>query len=213
MNAERGDYIHVSLQALKYHHCLSDKQTTGLVFTIRDAKFYYKTFGIDTRIWEEGSQLEDAWKKLEYWLQIPMTVSSATKLRSTRSIRISTLYLLMTSELMSRNLKRTFNQFKMENTLIAITIVTFAALLFFNIYFRIKSFRTFKQLAELNIYFTRDHVFDTQRLEKEILSKHPDQKAANSITRQKHENINNDDIHIVRRCVDFCGATLMYFRQ
>ena len=100
----------------------------------------------------------------------------------------------------------------MENTLIAITIVTFAALLVFNIYFRLKSFRTFKKLAENNIYFTRDHVFDPQRLENEILGKHPDHRELIL----SHVKSMKTSMLISTLCVfvlTLCGAILMYYRQ
>ena len=100
----------------------------------------------------------------------------------------------------------------MENTLIAITIVTFAALLFFNIYFRIRSFRTFKKLADKNIYFTRQHVFDSQRLEQDILRKHPE----NRDLILSHVKSMKTSMLISTMCVvvlTLCGAILMYYRK
>ncbi len=80
MNAEQGDYIHVSLRALKYHHSLNDKSTAKLVYTIRNAEYFYQTFSVDTRIWSEGEQLLDTWKKIDYWFKIPKQVNERDKI-------------------------------------------------------------------------------------------------------------------------------------
>jgi hypothetical protein len=100
----------------------------------------------------------------------------------------------------------------MEDTLIAITIGTFGFLLLANIYFRIRTFRTFKQLAEQNIAFSRAHVFDKERMEREIISKHPAHKALI----QKHVNSMKASMNISLLCMvvlTICGGVLMYFRS
>ena len=80
MNAEQGDYIHVSLQALKYHRCINDKSSAKLVFTIRNAQYFYKSYSIDTRIVDHGNQLENEWKKLDFWFKIPSNISERDKI-------------------------------------------------------------------------------------------------------------------------------------
>lgn len=100
----------------------------------------------------------------------------------------------------------------MENTLIGITIGTFGFLLLANIYFRIKTFRTFKQLAEKGVAFSREHVYDKERMQREVISRHPEHKALI----QKHVNSMKASMNISFLCVvvlTICGGVLMYFRS
>lgn len=100
----------------------------------------------------------------------------------------------------------------MQNTLITITIVTFGILLLANVFFRIKSFRTFKLLAERNVAFGKQHIFDKERLEKEILSKYPQHKDLI----MSHINSMKLSMRISMLCtlvLTLCGAVLMYYRR
>jgi len=100
----------------------------------------------------------------------------------------------------------------MQNILITITIVTFAILLVANVFFRIKAFRTFKKLAEKGVAFGREHVFDAQRMENEIMSRHPEHRDLIN----QHVNSMRLSMQISTLCIvvlTFCGAVLMYYRQ
>lgn len=99
----------------------------------------------------------------------------------------------------------------MEDTLIAITIGTFGFLLLTNIYFRIKTFRSFKKLEEAGVYFGKEHVFDPKRMQTEIIAKHPKQKDLII----QHVNSMKLSLHISTLSMvvlTICGATLMYYR-
>ncbi len=100
----------------------------------------------------------------------------------------------------------------MQNTLITATIIAFGILLLANIFFRIRTFITFKKLAEKGIGFERAHVFDRNRLQKEILLKYPnDQKLILS-----HVNSIKLSLRISALCMfvlTLCGAVLMYYRN
>lgn len=100
----------------------------------------------------------------------------------------------------------------MQETLITATIVTFALLLIANVFFRIKTFRTFKKLAENNVSFGKEHIFNRQRLEEEIINKHPEHKDLIL----SHVNSMKLSMNISSLCVvvlTICGAVLMYYRN
>lgn len=100
----------------------------------------------------------------------------------------------------------------MQDTFITITIVTFGILLLANVFFRVKSFRTFKQLAERNVAFGKQHVFDRYLLEKEILPRYPQHKDLILA----HINSMKMSMRISTLCVlvlTICGAVLMYYRK
>ncbi len=99
----------------------------------------------------------------------------------------------------------------MEDTLISITLGTFGLLLLANIYFRIHTFRTFNQLSKKGVAFTRAHVFDTALMEREVLVKHPNERALI----QKHVRSMKASANISVLCmvvITICGGVLMYYR-
>lgn len=99
----------------------------------------------------------------------------------------------------------------MQETLITITIVTFGILLLANVFFRIKTFRTFKQLAEKGVSFGKQHVIDTRKLEQEILQKYPQHKTLILA----HINSMKMSMRISMLCMlvlTICGGVLMYYR-
>ena len=99
----------------------------------------------------------------------------------------------------------------MEDILIAITIGTFGFLLVANIFFRIKTFRTFKKLAEQGVSFGKEHVFDPQRMNTEIIARHPQHKKLI----QEHVSSMKLSMNISMLCMvvlTICGAILMYYR-
>jgi len=61
----------------------------------------------------------------------------------------------------------------MADVLIFFIIGIFLALLFLNIYFRVKVFKLYKTLVQNKIEFDSSHIFNKQKLEKEILPKYP----------------------------------------
>jgi len=54
-----------------------------------------------------------------------------------------------------------------------IIIGIFLALLFLNIYFRVKVFKVYKILLQNRIEFNSSHIFNTRKMEKEVLEKYP----------------------------------------
>lgn len=51
---------------------------------------------------------------------------------------------------------------------------TFIALLFFNLFYRVKIFKLYKHLVQKKINFTTKHFFNQELLEKEVLSRYPE---------------------------------------
>lgn len=61
----------------------------------------------------------------------------------------------------------------MGDLLIFLIIGIFLALLFLNIYFRVKVLKVYKTLVQNQVEFNSSHVFNNQKMEVEILSKYP----------------------------------------
>ncbi|MFK7796330.1 MAG: hypothetical protein AB8E82_02675 [Aureispira sp.] len=100
----------------------------------------------------------------------------------------------------------------MQNTLITITIVAFGLLLLTNVFFRIKTFRTFQKLADKGVRFGRQHVFNRSLLEAEILPRYPQEKDLILA----HINSMKRSFRISSLCMvvlTICGGVLMYYRN
>ncbi len=61
----------------------------------------------------------------------------------------------------------------MADFLIYLIIGVFLALLFFNIYFRVKVFKVYKTLVQNRIEFDASHIFNRSKLETEVLPRYP----------------------------------------
>lgn len=61
--------------------------------------------------------------------------------------------------------------------LITIVISLFAAMLFLNVYFRVKVFKVYKRLVQAEVEFGAAHIFNRRRMEAEIYPKYPAQRA------------------------------------
>jgi hypothetical protein len=99
----------------------------------------------------------------------------------------------------------------MRDSLITITIVVFALLLLINVFFRIKTFRTFKKLADLGISFGKAHLFDKDKLNQEIISKYPNHRKLIL----SHVNSMKLSLRLSTLCMavlTICGGVLMYYR-
>jgi len=71
-----------------------------------------------------------------------------------------------------------------ENTTFAIMykmlffsiVVVFVALLFLNIYFRVKVFKYYKYLIQNRVDFSISHFFSQEKMESEVLSRYPEHR-------------------------------------
>ena len=64
----------------------------------------------------------------------------------------------------------------MVNFLLFLIIAIFLALLFLNVYFRVKVFKVYKRLVQNEVEFKPVHFVNRERLEAEILPKYPQHK-------------------------------------
>lgn len=100
----------------------------------------------------------------------------------------------------------------MQNTLVTILVATFGILLVANVFFRIKTFRTFQRLADAGVAIGRQHLFNAVLLEKEVLERHPQHR---DLIRA-HVNSLKLSLRISSLCmvvITLCGGVLMYYRN
>ncbi|CAA6824776.1 MAG: Unknown protein [uncultured Aureispira sp.] len=100
----------------------------------------------------------------------------------------------------------------MQDTLITITITTFGFLLVANVFFRIKTFKSFKKLAEQGVMFGKQHVLNKALMEREVIAKHPDKEKLIL----SHVNSMKLSMRISTLCMivlTLCGGVLMYYRN
>ncbi len=100
----------------------------------------------------------------------------------------------------------------MERTLMYLILFLFILMLFVNIYFRIKVIRAFRVLRDNRIQFDSALVFQNERLEHEVISRHP-----------AHARYIRDFAHYLRRSISMAiilialitlmGGLLMYYRK
>jgi hypothetical protein len=99
----------------------------------------------------------------------------------------------------------------MKILLISIVIGLFAAMLFLNIYFRVKVFKAYKALVQNKIEFDAVHIFSKKRLESEILPKYPKyNKEINTFVDNIRYSMRMASVLIA--LITAFGAILMYFR-
>ena len=60
--------------------------------------------------------------------------------------------------------------------LFLLIVAAFIAMLFVNVFYRVKIFKVYKYLVQNRVDFTTKHFFNSEKLEKEILSKYPEHK-------------------------------------
>jgi hypothetical protein len=95
--------------------------------------------------------------------------------------------------------------------LISIVIGLFVAMLFLNVYFRVKVLKSYKILVRNQVEFGAAHVFNRERREQEILPRYPEM-------RQEIETFSNYLRYSIRMAsvlialITLFGAILMYFR-
>ncbi len=95
--------------------------------------------------------------------------------------------------------------------LISIVIGLFIAMLFLNIYFRVKVLKSYKVLVRNKVDFGAAHIFNKSKREEEILPRYPNM-------RQEIETFSNHLRYSIRMAtvlialITLFGAVLMYFR-
>ncbi|GJM32995.1 MAG: hypothetical protein DHS20C18_19960 [Saprospiraceae bacterium] len=95
--------------------------------------------------------------------------------------------------------------------LISVVIGLFVAMLFVNVYFRVKVLKSYKKLVQNEVEFGAAHLFNRQKMEEEIFPRYPDM-------RQEIETFVNHMQYTIRMAtvlialITLFGAILMYYR-
>jgi|SRR5690606_22129415 len=96
--------------------------------------------------------------------------------------------------------------------LISIVIGLFAAMLFINIYFRVKVLKTYKTLVQNRVEFGAAHLFSKAKMEQEIMPKYPGmQNEIQEFVRHLRYSIRMASVLLF--LITVFGAILMYFRD
>lgn len=95
--------------------------------------------------------------------------------------------------------------------LISIVIGLFVAMLFVNVYFRVKVLKAYKVLVQNEVEFGARHLFNPKKMEEEVLPKYPNvQKEIISFARHIRYSIKMATVLII--LITAFGAILMYYR-
>lgn len=96
--------------------------------------------------------------------------------------------------------------------LISIVIGLFVAMLFLNVYFRVKVLRTYRELAKNRVEFGAAHVFNREKMEAEIMPQYPHmRKEIETFVNHLRYSIRMATVLIA--LITLFGAILMYFRE
>lgn len=95
--------------------------------------------------------------------------------------------------------------------LVSIVIGLFVAMLFLNVYFRVKVLQSYKVLVRNRIHFGAVHIFNRDRREKEILPRYPAfHREIETFCNHLRYSIRMATVLIA--LITLFGAVLMYFR-
>lgn len=95
--------------------------------------------------------------------------------------------------------------------LITIVIGLFLAMLFLNVYFRVKVFKVYRKLVQAKVEFGAKHLFNPKKMEAEIYPKYPqDVENIKEFVRHIHYSVRMASVFIV--LITLFGLILMYFR-
>lgn len=96
--------------------------------------------------------------------------------------------------------------------LISIVVGLFIAMLFVNVYFRVRVFKVYKTLVQNRVEFGASHIFNRTKMEKEVFPKHPSQiENIEIFVRHMRYSIKMATVLII--LITIFGAILMYYRN
>jgi len=61
----------------------------------------------------------------------------------------------------------------MYSLLFTLIVAAFVAMIFVNVFFRVRVFKKYKYLVQNKVQFNSSHFFNSQKMENEVLSKYP----------------------------------------
>ncbi len=105
------------------------------------------------------------------------------------------------------------NQLEKEMYVLLITIVLslFAAMVFLNVYFRVKVLKTYKKLVQNRVEFGAAHLFNREKMKAEIYPKYPHMQADIEVFVQ-HLRYSIRMATVLIALITLFGGILMYFR-
>ncbi len=87
----------------------------------------------------------------------------------------------------------------------------FAAMLFLNIYFRVRVFKTYKKLVQNSVEFGASHVFNKEKMEAEVMPRYPHMREEiETFVRHLQYSIRMATVLIA--LITLFGGILMYYR-
>ncbi len=95
--------------------------------------------------------------------------------------------------------------------LVSIVIGLFAAMLFLNIYFRLKVFKVYKTLVQHKVEFGAAHIFNEKKMAAEIFPHYPGQ-VDNIKIFVRHIRYSIKMATILTTLITLFGAILMYYK-
>jgi len=98
----------------------------------------------------------------------------------------------------------------MFEILATVIIALFVAMLFLNVYFRVKVLKTYKRLVQNRVEFGAAHVFNRKKLEAEVLPKYPNQRQ-DILDFSNHMQYSIKMASVLIALITLMGAVLMYF--
>ncbi|MBK6619774.1 MAG: hypothetical protein IPG32_02415 [Saprospirales bacterium] len=103
----------------------------------------------------------------------------------------------------------------MDNALVGlllfIVLGAFAAMVFLNVYFRVKVFKSYKTLVQNRVEFSARHLFNREKMEEEIMPRYP-QMRQEIETFVRHLRYSIRMATVLIALITLFGAILMYFR-
>ena len=95
--------------------------------------------------------------------------------------------------------------------LISIVIGLFIAMLFVNVYFRVRVLKLYKILVQNEVEFGAEHIFNKQKMQTDIIPKYPAQKE-NIELFVRHIQYSMRMATVLIALITLFGAILMYYR-
>ena len=95
--------------------------------------------------------------------------------------------------------------------LMSVVVGLFIAMLFLNIYFRVKVFKVYKILVQNRVEFNAKHVFNKKKMEEEVMPHYPEQRE-NIETFVNHIQYSIRMATVLTTLITAFAALLMYFK-
>jgi hypothetical protein len=102
--------------------------------------------------------------------------------------------------------------FNMYILLISIVIGIFIAMLFLNIYFRMKVFQVYGRLVRARVEFGAAHIFNSEKMATEILPKYPEQRD-DILLFVRHIHYSIRMASVLTGLITLFGGILMWYRH